>query len=406
METVGIVAEYNPFHKGHQFHIQETRRQYPSDGVVVVMSGNFTQRGTCAVYDKWTRTRMALAGGADLVLELPTLFATRSAAYFAEGAIRTLAATGIVSALSCGVETDNASTLKELASYLHSEPENYRTLLQKELEKGVTFPVARQRALTLSGISHAEELTMPNNILALHYLQTILQYCPEMDTLFVSRQGSYHDNTIPDNNSSFASASAIRLLMEQNDFSWQQHIPASVVEILQEQFQNHLPPMAMSCYDRILLALLRRSTPAELSRIVGMKEGLEHRITEAAGKSVSSHELLESVKTKRYTYAGIQRLLLHILLNVTESDCPMQPEYIRVLGFNATGQKLLKTMRKTATLPVITRPARQKNLLTDAGRRLLEFDCRATDLYYMGYDRPADWKYGLDYTTQPVQYSC
>ena len=226
METVGIVAEYNPFHKGHQFHIQETRRQYPSDGVVVVMSGNFTQRGTCAVYDKWTRTRMALAGGADLVLELPTLFATRSAAYFAEGAIRTLAATGIVSALSCGVETDNASTLKELASYLHSEPENYRTLLQKELEKGVTFPVARQRALTLSGISHAEELTMPNNILALHYLQTILQYCPEMDALFVPRQGSYHDNTIPDNNSSFASASAIRLLMEQNDFSWQQHIPA------------------------------------------------------------------------------------------------------------------------------------------------------------------------------------
>ena len=409
MQTIGIVAEYNPFHCGHQYHIEQSKLQCPeADGIIAVMSGNFTQRGEPAIFDKWTRTKAALQGGADLVLELPTAFATRSAGYFARGAVLTLAATGIVSHLSCGVENtpqqDMAYTLQQIAALLADEPEPYREALQHSIGEGMAYPQARQKALQELHISGAELLDTPNNILALEYLQNIVSDNLPITPLLIPRAGNYHAEHIPTDAKQFASATAIRKLILEDNRTWQNQMPALCAQTLSEHLSKAYPPMHIDDFLHPLLFLLRRTTPSELQTMAEMTEGLENRILEAAHRDIHSvNDLCMAIKSKRYTYTRIQRTLLHILLNFTEQYAANEPAYIRVLGFNATGQKLLKEMKKKAQLPVLIRPARQKNELSEQGRKLLDLDVRATNLYYTGYQNPALRKTGLDYTILPIQ---
>ena len=409
MQTIGIVAEYNPFHCGHQYHIKQSKLQCPeADGIIAVMSGNFTQRGEPAIFDKWTRTKAALQGGADLVLELPTAFATRSAGYFARGAVLTLAATGIVSHLSCGVENtpqqDMACTLQQIAALLADEPEPYREALQRSIGEGMAYPQARQKALQELHISGAELLDTPNNILALEYLQNIASDNLPITPLLISRAGNYHAEHIPTDAKQFASATAIRKLILEDNRTWQNQMPDLCAQTLSEHLSKAYPPMHIDNFLHPLLFLLRRTTPSELQTMAEMTEGLENRILEAAHRDIHSvNDLCMAIKSKRYTYTRIQRTLLHILLNFTEQYAANEPAYIRVLGFNATGQKLLKEMKKKAQLPVLIRPARQKNELSEQGRKLLDLDVRATNLYYTGYQNPALRKTGLDYTILPIQ---
>ena len=409
MQTIGIVAEYNPFHCGHQYHIAQSKLQCPeADGIIAVMSGNFTQRGEPAIFDKWTRTKAALQGGADLVLELPTAFATRSAGYFARGAVLTLAATGIVSHLSCGVENtpqqDMAYTLQQIAALLADEPEPYREALQHSIGEGMAYPQARQKALQELHISGAELLDTPNNILALEYLQNIASDNLPIAPLLIPRAGNYHAEHIPTDAKQFASATAIRKLILEDNRTWQNQMPDPCAQTLSEHLSKAYPPMHIDDFLHPLLFLLRRTTPSELQTMAEMTEGLENRILEAAHRDIHSvNDLCMAIKSKRYTYTRIQRTLLHILLNFTEQYAANEPAYIRVLGFNATGQKLLKEMKKKAQLPVLIRPARQKNELSEQGRKLLDLDVRATNLYYTGYQNPALRKTGLDYTILPIQ---
>ena len=409
MQTIGIVAEYNPFHCGHQYHIAQSKLQCPeADGIIAVMSGNFTQRGEPAIFDKWTRTKAALQGGADLVLELPTAFATRSAGYFARGAVLTLTATGIVSHLSCGVENtpqqDMAYTLQQIAALLADEPEPYREALQHSIGEGMAYPQARQKALQELHISGAELLDTPNNILALEYLQNIVSDNLPITPLLIPRAGNYHAEHIPTDAKQFASATAIRKLILEDNRTWQNQMPDLCAQTLSEHLSKAYPPMHIDDFLHPLLFLLRRTTPSELQTMAEMTEGLENRILEAAHRDIHSvNDLCMAIKSKRYTYTRIQRTLLHILLNFTEQYAANEPAYIRVLGFNATGQKLLKEMKKNAQLPVLIRPARQKNELSEQGRKLLDLDVRATNLYYTGYQNPALRKTGLDYTILPIQ---
>ena len=409
MQTIGIVAEYNPFHYGHQYHIEQSKLQCPeADGIIAVMSGNFTQRGEPAIFDKWTRTKAALQGGADLVLELPTAFATRSAGYFARGAVLTLAATGIVSHLSCGVENtpqqDMAYTLQQIAALLADEPQPYREALQHSIGEGMAYPQARQKALQELHISGAELLDTPNNILALEYLQNIVSDNLPITPLLIPRAGNYHAEHIPTDAKQFASATAIRKLILEDNRTWQKQVPDLCAQTLSEHLSKAYPPMHIDDFLHPLLFLLRRTTPSELQTMAEMTEGLENRILEAAHRDIHSvNDLCMAIKSKRYTYTRIQRTLLHILLNFTEQYAANEPAYIRVLGFNATGQKLLKEMKKKAQLPVLIRPARQKNELSEQGRKLLDLDVRATNLYYTGYQNPALRKTGLDYTIFPIQ---
>ncbi len=410
MQAVGVVAEYNPFHKGHQYHIAETRKQLPdADGVIVVMSGNFTQRGEPALFDKWTRAHAALLGGADLVVELPTAFATRSAGYFARGAVLTLAATGVVSHLSCGAESDPAQNTQQLlqqtASFLAKEPTAYKQALQTFLNNGVSFPTARLQALQACGVAGADLLTGPNNILALEYMQTIAQESLTLTPLLIARAGQYHADTVPTDSQQFASATAIRNLILHHDDSWQHHIPETSAQVLLNHMQDGYPPMQADAFNQILLFLLRRTTPEQLREIIEISEGLEHRIYDAAHDD-SVHTIADLccvIKSKRFTYTRMQRTLLHILLNFTHAYEAKEPAYVRVLGFNSTGQKLLKEMKKTAQLPVLIRPAKQRNTLSELGHTLFALDQRATNLYYTGYTNTALHKNNLDYIRLPVQ---
>lgn len=411
MQSIGIIAEYNPFHNGHLYHIAQTKAQLPdADGIIAVMSGNFTQRGEPAIFDKWTRTQSALQGGADLVIELPTVFATRSAGYFARGAVLTLAATGIVSHLSCGIEElqdiPMQDTLQRIVSVLANEPELYRNLLCHYLEQGYAYPAARQAALEQYGVQEAMVLKTPNNILAFEYLQTIAQDHLTIAPLLIPRVGAYHDLSVPTEPNQYASATAIRHLIQEGNTLWKTTMPSSCAALLQSSMTAQVPPMQLENFAQILLFLLRRSTPQELQSIIDMSEGFENRIYEAAQQDVSSiADLCMKIKTKRFPYTRIQRTLLHILLQFTETYSTKEPSYIRVLGFNPTGQKLLKEMKKTAQLPILIRPARQQNLLSASGKQQFSLDVRATNLYYTGYHDPLLRKTNLDLLRTPLQYT-
>lgn len=403
MQATGIVAEYNPFHNGHQYHINQTHAIQPTDGTIAVMSGNFTQRGEAAVFDKWTRTEMALRSGIDLVLELPTAFSVRSAGYFAAGAVQTLAATGVVRYLSCGVESQQATELEQLAAFLSNESAEYRTVLQQILQEGLSYPAARQKALAQLNIAGADQLEHPNNILALHYLQTIQQNHLDLTPIFVSRKGSYHSDALPSSIQNFASASAVRKLLHEENSLWQEHVPEAVRQIIHQKMQQGYLPMHNDNFAQILFTLLRRSTPEHLAEILEMNEGLENRIYTAAHQVDTLDELCMAIKSKRYPYTRVQRTLIHLLLNMTRQMNWTEPYYIRVLGFNSTGQKLLKEMKKKAQLPVLIRPARQRSLLQEQAQQMLALDCRATNIYMMGYALPSLRRTNLDLLQMPVQ---
>lgn len=402
MQAIGIVAEYNPFHNGHQYHIEQTKSIQQADGFVAVLSGNFTQRGEAAIFDKWTRTEMALCSGVDLVLELPVVFAVRSAGYFASGAVQTLAATGIVTALSCGVESTQATELEQLAQFLSEESSAFQSALQQQLQLGLSFPSARQKALEQLKIAGANQLESPNNTLALHYLQSIQQKQLPITPLLISRLGNYNSNLLPSNG--FASASAVRKLLLEENSLWQEQIPKPVQQIIHRQLQQGYLPMHNAYFTQIIFALLRRSTPEQLAEIIEMNEGLENRIITAAHQTNTLDELCMAIKSKRYPYSRIQRSLIHLLLNLSQSVKEWEePQYLRVLGFNQTGQKMLKEMKKKAQLPILIRPARQKTLLNQQGQQMLAFDCRATNLYTLGYPLPMLRETNLDYRKAPVQ---
>lgn len=403
MQITGIVAEYNPFHNGHLYHIEQTKTLQQTDGIVAVMSGNFTQRGTAAIFDKWTRAKMALSCGVDLVLELPTAFSVRSAGYFASGAVQTLAATGVVQTLSCGVESQQIDVLQQLAQFLSQEPPHFQAALQQHLQLGLSYPAARQKALEQLQIDGAQLLQSPNNILALHYLQTIQQEHLPMEPLLISRKGTYHDDEVPPISQGFASASAVRKLLLEEQSLWQTQVPGPVTDIIHRQIQQGYLPMQNEQFTQILFALLRRSTPEELRLILEMQEGLENRIYSAAQQTDTLEELCYAVKSKRYTYTRIQRTLIHLLLNMTQQMDWHTPQYLRVLGFNSTGQKVLKEMKRKAQLPILIRPARQRRQLSETGQQMLALDCRATNLYTMGYALSFLRKTNLDFLRGPVQ---
>ena len=403
MQAIGIVAEYNPFHNGHQYHIAQAKTMAEADGVIAVMSGSFTQRGEAAVFDKWTRTELALTSGVDLVLELPTAFSVRSAAYFASGAVQTLAATGICKYLSCGAESENTADLSRLALYLANEPEEYQNTLQDYLQKGLSFPDARQKALEALNIPGFESISQPNNILALHYLETIHRCGLSLTPLLVARRGSYNDTSVPADSAAFASASAIRRLFAQQNSSWEEQVPEPVARLMKKHMQKGFAPMQMELFAPAIFTLLRRSTPEELSEILEISEGLEHRIYDAAFQTETLDDLCAAIKSKRYTYTRIQRTLCHLLLNMKQDMAFSTPQYIRVLGFTDTGQKLLKAMKKTAQLPVIMRPARQRGLLNTDAQRMLALDIRATSLYMTAYPSAIRPKANLDLLQMPVK---
>ena len=407
-KVVGIIAEYNPFHNGHSYHIQNTKAQTGADFVVAVMTGNFTQRGNTSVINKWEKTKMALNGDADLVIELPTIYSVSSAENFANGAVKILNELGIVDTISFGMEADDVSTLNNIANVLVNEPPEYKAILEHELGKGNSFPKARENALMmyLNDIKrYANVVKGSNNILAIEYLKALKKQKSSIVPFGVKREKVYYNSTkIIDE---YASATGIRNLLLHNQLEEvRKVVPAKSYSILLNNLRQGTYVLDIIAYNDEIIYKLRGMTVKQIANLPDVSEGLEYLIKEVSNKTNNLIELINGIKSKRYTQTRIQRILLYALLGITKKDMEMSKKitpYIRVLGCSEKGKILLSQINSKAK--VITSLKKyevsNKNKRFCIGKqktlnRMLEIDKMATDIYTIGYKK--DSKAGLDYT--------
>ena len=407
-KVVGIIAEYNPFHNGHSYHIQNTKAQTGADFVVAVMTGNFTQRGNTSVINKWEKTKMALNGDADLVIELPTIYSVSSAENFANGAVKILNELGIVDTISFGMEADDVSTLNNIANVLVNEPPEYKAILEHELGKGNSFPKARENALMmyLNDIKrYANVVKGSNNILAIEYLKALKKQKSSIVPFGVKREKVYYNSTkIIDE---YASATGIRNLLLHNQLEEvRKVVPAKSYSILLNNLRQGTYVLDIIAYNDEIIYKLRSMTVKQIANLPDVSEGLEYLIKDVSNKTNNLIELINGIKSKRYTQTRIQRILLYALLGITKKDMEMSKKitpYIRVLGCSEKGKILLSQINSKAK--VITSLKKyevsNKNKRFCIGKqkalnRMLEIDKTATDIYTIGYKK--DSKAGLDYT--------
>jgi predicted nucleotidyltransferase len=372
MNVCGIIAEYDPLHTGHVRLISAARQRLGGDcAVVCVLSGNWTQRAAPALVDKHLRTRLALMGGADLVLELPLPYAVSSAPWFAQGGVAVLAGTGVVTHLCFGSESGELAPLEQVARCLDSE--GCRQSLRRFLNQGLSFPVARQRAAEGQIGSAAHCLSRPNNTLGVEYLRALSRLGCSIQPVTVPRRGAGHGEGPADG---FASASYLRRLLREGDWEGARPYLIQGEESLLANAAFSQPALT----ERAMLYRLRQLGPEELAALPDCGEGLSDRIYRAIRQGTSVEEILALAKTKRYPLARLRRVLLWAALGLTAADRPAQPAYLRVLGLNETGRGLLRQIRQRGTLPVLTKPAHVNKLPEDA-QALFRIEARSTDLY-------------------------
>lgn len=393
MRTVGLIVEYNPFHNGHLYHLQQSRKITQSDAVVAVMSGHFLQRGEPALLDKWSRTKTALQGGCDLVIELPVAYATQAAEWFSYGAVSLLEATGVVDSFCFGTESGELDPLLQAAEAVAHETPAFKALLKQFLGTGISYPSAYSAAISayLSEQGHISAaqfpFALPNHTLALHYLLALKRIGGKMEPFTITREkAQYNEDTVSD--SQIASATAIRkLLLEKRSLDEARaYMPQTTFHTLEQEWLAGNCPISWEPFMKPLLHAIITKSPAELAKMREITEGLEHRIRNVLPKLATSQfeELLETLKTKRYTRTKLQRALLAVLLGHAKEDFTADKlatgiEYIRVLGFTEKGKHLLRRMRKTAKLPVLMSAARSPEPY-----RYLDLDVQASGVYMLG----------------------
>ncbi len=460
MKVLGIVAEYNPFHNGHIYHIEKSRELTGCDAVVCVMSGNFIQRGEPSLINKFSRAEMALNSGADLVIELPHPYAMASAEAFAYGAVKILNSIGIVDFISFGSEHGNTDALDFIAGILTSEPQEYRLELKKQLEQGQSYAVSRQKALekylqtnsnlvsTNSGFisssvfksrgceaaeqspacnitrDMAQLLETSNNILGIEYLKALKRLDSSIKPFTITRVSNAYNST--ELTGSISSATAIRnsIFINKDNLctidnsscgiepatlsqSAMAALPQSSQAILDKEFSSGRGPIGIKSYDDMIMGLVRRTKPEQLRDLPDVSEGLEYRIKTASENSGTLEDLIDNICTKRYAQTRIQRILSSLLtgLSKTENEVFMEfggPQYARILGFNNTGRQLLSRMKKSSELPVIMKAADFKSSCNKLLARMLEIEAFSTDMYVLGYQNSLWRKSGQEYTQNIV----
>lgn len=339
-----IICEYNPMHAGHMLHIAKTRRLTSCDYVVCIMSGSFTQRGEPAVFDKFSRARAALCGGADMVIELPTLFSCASAEKFAMGGVFLADSSNIVDHLSFGCENADISLLDKTAHLLCDQPDTFRSSLKNHLDSGMSFPRARERAVC-SILPEAEGvLSSPNNILAIEYLKALIRLKSKISPVAVKREGSaYLEKQLLD----VPSALALREALKKDE---------NLNSLIPSEINTYSRP-AVFCDALFLPAMLKLRTMSvsQLDEIEGVSEGLSYRLKDASKYAESYDELLFLIKSKRYPLSRLRRILLNIILDI-KKDAPALPSYIRVLGVKKSARPLLTLLSSNSSLPVVVSP--------------------------------------------------
>ena len=383
MQAAGVIIEYNPMHMGHVHLLQEIRRQLGADTpVVCAMSGNFVQRGDFAIVGRRARACAAVQSGADLVLEVPLPWAVASAERFADGGVQVLLGTGLVSHVAFGSECGDADALLEAAECLLSRP--FQEELRRGLKEGRSFAACRQRAAErLLGPEKAALLESPNNILGIEYCKSLLRRGSSVQPLTVPRVGAAHDEVGTEG--PIASASAIRALLQagERETALSRMTPAMRQAYEEEEAAGRAPVLRETC-ERAILARLRSMTAADFAALDEGREGLGNRLYDASRTSASVAEVLEDAKTKRYAYARLRRMVLWAYLGLTPADFPAEVPYLRVLAANAKGRELLARMRKTAVVPVLTKPNHVRRMSAEA-QKLFSLEAQAADLYALAY---------------------
>ena len=406
-KVLGIIAEYNPFHNGHLYHIEQAKQETGAGFVVCVISGNFVQRGDTSIINKWAKAKMALSNGADLVLELPTIYSISSAENFAEGAIKILNSLKIVDTLSFGMETNDTAILNNIANVLYYEPKEYTMLLSHELKKGSSFPKARENALLmyLNDIKrYANVLSGSNNILGIEYLKALKRTKSTMRPVGIQRKKVlYSDTYMVDE---FASATAIRKMLKVREFDdIRKVMPKKSYMILGEELKKGHYVIDLSKFEREIIYILRKMTQEEIGNLPDVSEGLDVTIKNAANSCNNLNELISIVKTKRFTQTRIQRILLYALLNINKKQMNTSKKitpYIRVLGFNNKGKHLIsEALNINPKLQVVTSVKKYMDNVSNKNyKEMLQNDIFATNVYTLGYE--LDSVSNLDYTSPIV----
>ena len=401
--VLGIIAEYNPFHNGHLYHIAKSKQETGAQYVVAVISGNFVQRGNTSIVNKWIKAKMALSNGVDLVIELPTIYSISSAENFAEGAIKILNSLGVVDTVSFGMEAKDISTLNNIANILYTEPKEYVTMLSHELKKGNSFPKARENALMmyLNDIKkYANVMAGSNNILGIEYLKAMKKTKSTIIPIGIKREKVlYNDKYIVDE---FASATAIRkMLMTKELDGISKVMPRSSYIQLGEELKIGHYVIDISRFEKEIIYMLRRMSIEEIANLPDVSEGLENSIKNAANSCNTLNELVNIIKTKRFTQTRIQRILLYGLLGITKKKMETSKKvtpYVRVLGFNNKGKELIsEMMRLNPKLNVVTSVKKYIDTVANKNlKEMLETDILATNVYTLGYY--SDSYANLDYT--------
>lgn len=406
MNVIGIIAEYNPFHNGHAYQIAHVRKNLHADYIVVATSGDYVQRGEPALLDKYTRARMALSSGADVVLELPVLWSTASAELFADAGISLFEKTGCVNGICFGAESGDLALLRRIADVLADEPADLKASLKHNLKSGSTFPKAREAAL-LSYFADAadqdgalpvstETLSSPNNILALEYLKSLRRRASSITPYLLKREGAaYHETSIRSGASEVpASASAIRHTLfaggagaseDSADGILHHAMPQEALSILQD-YRADFPLLCADDFSGILGYLLLSSSATQLARTADSSPEFANRMQNQLPYYTSFSSFASRLKSKEMTLTRINRILLHSILGITSSDYACgnaldKIPYLRILGFRESAAPLLAALKASAAVPLITRPSQAPKLLSTDAMQVFERDVFAGNLY-------------------------
>ena len=380
MKIAGIIAEYNPFHRGHAYHIKRTREITGCDYVAVCMDGHFTQRGEPACMSKWMRARMAIACGADIVVELPALYAVRTADAFARGGVNILGGMG-VDFLSFGSEIDDMDLIRKLAAIREHEPDNVSRRIREHLDAGMSHARARGLAVGEYLEMDPELLNRPNLILATEYIRAIDAKYPHVQPVPVARIGDYHGEEL----GQFASASAIRAAFSRGE---------NALDCLPDEVRGFAAFDAMHPMDDLLMYRLRGMTMAQTAALPDMREGLDSRLYRLCRETGTRDQLLEALKCKRYTHARLSRMLAHALMGMTQElieNYPV-PGYARIIAMSENAGPLIKEMTNRASIPIVSNARQIKE------NPVFELECRATDIWALLHDAPDKRLPGREYT--------
>ena len=387
MKLLSIIAEYNPFHNGHEYHLITSLRESQATHCMAIMSGSFLQRGEPALVDKWTRSRIAIKNGIDLIVELPFIYSCQSAEVFAYGAISTLDALNIVDVISFGSETPHLDKIAQIASLLTHEPQKYKSLLKDYLDKGISYAKARQYAVEKYLEDPSGLLAHPNNILAIEYMKWLYSLNSKISPITVERaHAGYHQLNEINN---FAGATYIRNQIQQSDkvSPIKSLLPKATFEELSQYEQRGNKYQFLDEYYTLLVGELLKTSKESLRKIFDVNEGLENRILKASVNSANMDELLQQITSKRYAQTRIKRILMNFLMDHTENmvykffkNSEYRP-YLRVLAFNRKGKEILKEIKTKSEIPIITNLSKDLSSLDSIQKYALNKDIISTNYY-------------------------